>query len=345
MSSVTAAPRPSTTLLPGEAQLILHRFRYTLPRELDAEERQSAELKSTLVEGAKRLLSRVQTATRGSSGADGAGAPAPASVPWSGLRADQVAMACALLKECALLQIIGERRGADEATLARAHRVLRALSSAIKHSLKDQAARLEDSVWEERRRLARDLHDHLGGELAVALRRIELHEAELKDSRHLKAAKSSVQEAMRHTRQLIGDICTRTVTPPLDEGLRTFVAEAARSDVDIDISSVGEERAIPEADRREIFLVLRECLRNALTHSDAARVTISLRTTQHWFHARVLDDGIGFLRDHVEDHPSASHGLRSMNERIEGIGGRLRIDSAPGRGTRVEIQVPLHGCS
>ncbi|MFE0178871.1 sensor histidine kinase [Streptomyces sp. NPDC059002] len=339
--SVAVTPRPSVALLPSEAELILRRFRFGLPRELDAEERRSSELKSALVEGAQRLLSDVQV----TSGVGDVGERIPASVLWAGLSADQVATACALLKECALLQIVGEGGGTDEATLNRAHGVLRALNSAIKHSLKDHTARLEDSIWEVRRSLARDLHDQLGSELAVALRRIELHEAEAKDSRHLKAAKSSVQEAMRHTRQLIGDIRTRAATPPLGEGLSTFVAKAARTDIDVDISSTGDEFIIPEAHRHEIFLVLRECLRNALTHSGADRVTISLRTTRRWFHARVSDDGIGFSTDRMEHRASESYGLRAMNERIEGIGGRLRIDSAPSASTRVEIHVPLHGCS
>ncbi|MFI9205644.1 sensor histidine kinase [Streptomyces sp. NPDC053048] len=341
--SITTS-RPHATLLPGEAELILHRFHFLLPSELDAEDRRSPEVRSALTEGARQLLADTQdNAGTSRPGSTATGGRAPSAAPWSGLRMDQIATACTLLKECALLQIVDEERDADKATLTRGFGVLRALNSAIKQRLKDQAARIDDSLRSERRRLARDLHDQLGSELAVAMRRIELHEAEAKGSQHLMAAKSSVREAMDHTRELIFNIRSHAVTPPLCEGLRAFVAKAAPTGVDIDITMTGNELIVPENDRHEIFLVVRECLRNAFAHGEANRVKVSMRVTRRWFHARVTDDGVGFPADRPGCPTPTSHGLRSMNERLEGIGGRLRIDSEPGEGTCVEIHVPLHG--
>ena len=86
----------------------------------------------------------------------------------------------------------------------------------------------------------------------------------------------------------------------------------------------------------ELSRVLREALTNARRHSGAGRVTVSLRTEGEDLIAEVADDGRGFG---PEAEPGG--GSKSMRERAAALGGELRIESEPGRGTTVRLRAPL----
>jgi signal transduction histidine kinase len=105
----------------------------------------------------------------------------------------------------------------------------------------------------------------------------------------------------------------------------------------------GDETWAPSAVTEEAFLIIREAVRNALRHGAPAMVLIGVAFAPHELHAWVEDDGRGFAFDDMVDDASAGAGLASMRERADLIGGRLTIASAPGRGARVELLVPLPG--
>jgi signal transduction histidine kinase len=89
---------------------------------------------------------------------------------------------------------------------------------------------------------------------------------------------------------------------------------------------------------QEVLLrVLREAIINAMRHGRAETVTVTL-CEDPGLHLVVSDDGIGF--DVAAADQSGRLGLRSMAKRIRDVGGELAIDSAPGRGTRVEVRLP-----
>ena len=86
----------------------------------------------------------------------------------------------------------------------------------------------------------------------------------------------------------------------------------------------------------QIWRVLQEALTNARRHAQASRVVVVLKTEGEDMIAEVSDDGRGFGRETV---PGVGQG--SMQERAAAVGGELRIESEPGRGTRVRLRVPL----
>jgi signal transduction histidine kinase len=89
--------------------------------------------------------------------------------------------------------------------------------------------------------------------------------------------------------------------------------------------------------RRELLLVFKEALNNAAKHSGAARVDAELRLGRRVVALVVADDGRGF--DPAARHEG--HGLASLRQRAAALGGRCRIESAPGQGTRIEVELPL----
>lgn len=95
----------------------------------------------------------------------------------------------------------------------------------------------------------------------------------------------------------------------------------------------------------QAYLVIREAVRNAVAHPGCARVRVSLEVEDAELRGRVEDDGAGFDSGGdpggEEGTSPAGMGLLSMRERTELLGGRLEIISGPGRGTTVEVRMPL----
>jgi len=100
--------------------------------------------------------------------------------------------------------------------------------------------------------------------------------------------------------------------------------------------------------RHNLFLAFKESLNNALRHAGATEVRISLATNTHAFTIVVEDNGRGFSHDPVRTDASifgsstGRNGLANMRHRLQQIGGQCKIQSAIGKGTRVEFVVPVH---
>jgi signal transduction histidine kinase len=114
--------------------------------------------------------------------------------------------------------------------------------------------------------------------------------------------------------------------------------------MEMDISFSGEESALPDPVETQVYLAMREAVRNAVKHSGCSRIGVALEVRDGAVHGLVEDDGEGFDPQAVEEAtPSWGVGLGSMRERLEMLGGSLRVYSEPGAGTKVEMRVPLDG--
>lgn len=206
--------------------------------------------------------------------------------------------------------------------------------------------RVEQAHFDERRRIARDLHDRLGEGMSVALRQLELHEiASIKDprtsARRATAAKDALAEAMRRLRMVTSDLRQDSVRS-LETALVRYI-DSASADGEVRLRVSGDETWAPPPVIDEAFLIIREAIRNALTHGTPRLVLIGVALAPHELHAWVEDDGVGFVPDQDPDSAATGTGLTSMRERAALVKGRLTIASALGQGTRVELLVPLPG--
>jgi signal transduction histidine kinase len=189
----------------------------------------------------------------------------------------------------------------------------------------------EAAILEERRRLARDLHDGLAQELAYvvsqAQRAVQQRPGELVEELTVVA-----QRALDDSRRAIAAL-VEPLDQPIDAVLEQMTEEiAARTGVTIDL--VVPEGVQVDAVRREALLrIVREAVLNAARHSHAHAITVKL-SNDEGVQVEISDDGIGF------DAAAArrdQYGLISMKERAHALGADFRIDSEPGAGTKVQL--------
>jgi signal transduction histidine kinase len=206
--------------------------------------------------------------------------------------------------------------------------------------------RVQQAHLDERHRIARDLHDRLGEGLSVALRQLELHEIEItKDppdpASRTGIVKDALAEAMRRLRLVTSDLRQDSVTS-LETALLTYIDSAA-ADAHVRLRVSGDQTWAPGTVIDETFLIIREAIRNALTHGDPQIVLVRVAMTQDELRAWVEDDGHGFVVPQDGDPHFAGNGLASMRERAALIGGDLTVTSVLGEGTHLELVVPLTG--
>ncbi|GHH24837.1 sensor histidine kinase [Streptomyces rubradiris] len=324
---------PPPALTEAEREEILYRFRLALPAVLPPPDRERSALASALVSFARRVLTHTGRNDPLS------GRVRPFLQPATEVAPHHLVAATGLLYECVLFEVMESATGPGETAVPRALAAVQALADVLRAT--GVAFWRGDDGWSESRWLARRLHDELGSALAVALHRIELGEDDPAGAAtHLAVARKALNEAVEENRGLIAGLRRSTRTPPLRLALDAFLADLAPH-ADVAVQLIGDEALAPERCRRELLLVLRETLRNCLAHAQAAHIEVTVRTTRRWVYARVEDDGVGFLVQRVLGDPRNGHGLDSVRERVEDLGGRLRITSAPGEGTRTELHLPL----
>ena len=197
----------------------------------------------------------------------------------------------------------------------------------------------------ERRRIAREMHDRLGSGVSAAARSIELIQLQLHTDpvlaeQRLSQTGASLREVLENIRQLAQDLHLHTKTEGLEKALLRCVEGLQPPGMETVVRVNGDEAWVEPAVLDELFLVLREALRNAFTHGQPTRVVVRVEIAPHELRASVEDDGVGFVPD---ESNSAGLGLVSMRERIALLGGMVHIFSIPGRGTSVETRVPLIG--
>jgi signal transduction histidine kinase len=202
----------------------------------------------------------------------------------------------------------------------------------------------ELSTIEERKRLARELHDSVTQTLfsigLTAEAATELLDAEPDRAREqLGHLQELTRTAMLEMRSLIFELRPAELeTEGLAGALRKHVEVLRRlHDQEIELTVDGDRRLPPDVERA-LLRIAQEALGNALRHADAGHVRLALEARDSHVMLRVDDDGRGFDPDEAATR-SRRLGLTSMRERADALGGTLTIDSAPGRGTTVEAEV------
>ena len=209
--------------------------------------------------------------------------------------------------------------------------------------------RVARAAEEERKRISRELHDRVAHTMGVVHQSLQLYEAYRERDpeaaeRKLEVAKRKAAEAMEDTRDLSEALRASEGAGEglaLEEALSELLSESVPSGMTHALSVAGDEDTVAADVREQLFLVLREAVRNAVSHSGASKVSVAVRTDREGIVGIVEDDGRGFERKPRER--SEAGGLAYMAERASLMGGSCSIESAPGEGTRVQTSFPLDG--
>ena len=201
------------------------------------------------------------------------------------------------------------------------------------------------AVMEERNRLARDLHDSAKQKAFAALAQLGTARGILNGhgnsaTVHLNEAENLVSDVIQELTFLVQEIYPIALQEKgLAAILREYIYEwENRNDTRVQLVTRNERRLSIEVEQA-IYRVAQETLANVARHSNAGRVDVSLVYNADSVQLAVSDDGCGF------DINQKSHGmgLRSIRERVSSIRGTVQVQSAPGQGTRVLVQVPTKG--
>lgn len=213
--------------------------------------------------------------------------------------------------------------------------------------LRQLASHQEKIKEEERKRIAREIHDELGQNLlALRIDASLLHERTLGTHPILngkaKYALDHIDATIKSVRAIINDLRP----PVLDLGLQAAIEWQVeefkrRSGIGCQLMVANEDfdRALDEHTATALFRILQESLTNVLRHARASAVKVTLGCSQTFLTMEIYDNGVGFAPEDREK--SQSFGLQGMEERLRALSGNMRIDSAPGRGTTVTVSVPV----
>ena len=251
-----------------------------------------------------------------------------------------------LASDGALLGYIGscfditERRQAEEA--------LRTNEAALRQShveIEDLAGRLITAQEAERARIARDLHDDISQKLAaISIAMSECTLPELHASGELLEVVTAVQgqtiELAEDIRLLSHDLHPAALKHAgLVDAVRSHCREFARQQpIDVVVEADGDLAISDSTTALCLYRVVQEALRNIAKHANARQVHVTLRRVEEEVQLAVADDGNGF--DLAKAHElGGGLGLRSIEERVRLVGGRLSIDTAPRLGTTLTVRV------
>ncbi|HEY51664.1 MAG TPA: sensor histidine kinase [Dehalococcoidia bacterium] len=205
-----------------------------------------------------------------------------------------------------------------------------------------------EAIIEERRRIAREIHDGV----AQSLSYLNLKTKSVSDLltskdtvqalTELNEIRDVVQDTYEDIRESIDQLSTEIRSVSILAALGNYVREFSSNNgipVKFEISKPFAQLS-PVAEL-QLLRIGQEALTNVRRHAMASGVEVTLRNTEDAVEMIVKDDGQGFELEELEKYPPGYHGLTIIKERAEGLGGNLFITTAPGQGTEVKIRLPV----
>ena len=206
----------------------------------------------------------------------------------------------------------------------------------------DLAGKLITAQEEERRRIARDLHDDVAQRIALLSNKMQILHQSLPTGISAAEEFSDILKEIEQTSENVRLISHQLHSSKLILGLPRALAGYCREfsqqrGIKVEFSHRGSMGPLPEPLPLVMFRVLQEALYNVARHSGAAQVEVSLLTEEDEIRLRIKDRGKGFDPLLVSD----GLGLVSMRERLRLVGGKIKLSSAPGLGTEIEAAAPV----
>lgn len=218
------------------------------------------------------------------------------------------------------------------------------------------------AVLQERYRLAREIHDGLSQTLGFLGMQAERVEGLIAAKRYQEAAaelaqvRQSIRAAYVDVREAIDGLRLSISEPgQLADRLAEYVDEFAhQSGIAAHFSAEPKDVTVAPETGLQLLRIAQEALTNVRKHAQASNVQVVLRQTPTELELTITDDGRGFPEVEARFHPASgglnlvstrrayhSHGLASMRERAQGLGGTFTVATGPGQGTRITVTVPL----
>lgn len=213
--------------------------------------------------------------------------------------------------------------------------------------LRERLTRVVKAQEDERQRVARELHDQAGQALTAlqfGLTRAERACDSPKLQEELEGLRTLTVETMNEVRNLALDLRPSALDElGLVPALRAYVRDySKRVNIPIDFEVSGIKERLPSEMEIALFRVIQEGLTNVAKHSQATQAWIKLAVEDGRIKVKVFDNGRGFdVEKTLQQSTKRSLGLFGINERVELLGGSFRVESAPGKGTTIFVEVPV----
>jgi signal transduction histidine kinase len=236
---------------------------------------------------------------------------------------------------------------ADSLAVAIRHAQLDAAITNHRQQLRALTARLAEIDEEERRTLTRALHDHIGQRLTALGINLNVIRAGLDTERAAQLC-SRLDDSLRlleETTDCVRRVMAELRPPMLDDyglvpTLRWCGEQlASRTEVDVSVQGHEPDPRLPSTIEDALVRITQEALTNVAKHASASQVTVLLAQQGNAIWLTISDNGAGFDPASINDSDYPHWGLLTMSERAEAVGGRCHIESQPGEGTQVVVEV------
>jgi two-component system sensor histidine kinase DegS len=203
---------------------------------------------------------------------------------------------------------------------------------------------------EERKRVAREIHDGPAQSMANVVLRAEFCEKLVINNRdqvvdELRELKKTVKNSLQEIRRIIFNLRPMTLDDlGLIPTIKRYISELKeREEFEVRLEVQGEERRLTNTYEVALFRLVQESLNNARKYAQARNIVVAITTTDSAIGVKINDDGRGFDLQRILSEVTGkdSFGILSMKERIELLNGKFTIDTALGSGTSIRAELPL----
>jgi two-component system, NarL family, sensor histidine kinase UhpB len=218
--------------------------------------------------------------------------------------------------------------------------------AAYRQRTRDVAARALNAEEEERKRIARELHDETAQSLAALLIRLRLARG-MEDPTSRAALFEEIREEIAAALDGIRRFARGLRPPALDElglvpAIESHVSTVGENvGLAVRVEATPHDHILSPQAELALYRIVQEALSNVIRHSRATRAVVRISADETAVLVEVEDDGRGFRPDDVMSRDGSGLGLFGMQERAEYLGGSVTISSQPGSGTRVRAVIPI----
>jgi len=263
----------------------------------------------------------------------------------------QAFLAVTTVMALALAAAVQERKDAEIRFQDTAERLVNKRTAELLHTqarLRTMAQTLTLTEQRERKRMATELHDYLAQLLVLGKMKLSQTHAQIRNiggpvASVFEEIDQTLDKALDYTRTLIAEL-----SPPvlhefgLPMALQWLADQMKKHRLTVEVRLGTSELPLTENQAILLFHSARELLINAAKHAGTNKATLTLLVAENMLTIAVQDQGKGFKTDGLEPHQPGQHfGLFSIKERMEELGGWLRVESTPGRGTTVTLGLPF----